>query len=137
LIAVVDASVAVKWVVPEPLSDRADRLLDGAHDLIAPDLLPIEAASALWKKVIRDELTLAQAREALLLLLDSGVGWHSSAPLLPVALDLAAALRHPVYDCLYAALAQRERAVLVTADASLRSALRRRRKIEVLPLESL
>jgi predicted nucleic acid-binding protein len=35
---VVDASVTIKWFVPEPLSDEADRLLGGGDALFAPDL---------------------------------------------------------------------------------------------------
>jgi predicted nucleic acid-binding protein len=46
--AVVDASVALKWALEEPGSDRA-RLLSSAR-LEAPDLLPIECANVLWKK---------------------------------------------------------------------------------------
>ena len=46
---VIDASVAVKWVVPELVSERAERLLD--HGLVAPDLLFAECANLLWEKV--------------------------------------------------------------------------------------
>jgi predicted nucleic acid-binding protein len=42
---VIDASVAVKWVVPEPESDRAEALLD--HPLVGPDLLFAECANVL------------------------------------------------------------------------------------------
>jgi predicted nucleic acid-binding protein len=54
---VVDSSVAVKWVVPEVLSDEADRILAGDDPLIAPDLLQVEAANALWKKAARKEIS--------------------------------------------------------------------------------
>jgi predicted nucleic acid-binding protein len=116
---VIDASVALKWVVPEILSAHADRILAGEHDLAAPDLLATEAANALWKKTLRSEISARDAREALDLLLHGGLTWHGTPGLLPRALDLARLSRHPVYDCVYLALAERLGAPLVTADASL------------------
>jgi predicted nucleic acid-binding protein len=47
---VVDASVAIKWMIDEPDSDIADRLLDGGHDLLAPELIIAEVISAAWKQ---------------------------------------------------------------------------------------
>jgi hypothetical protein len=52
---VVDASVAIKWLVDEPGADIVTTLLDCA--LAAPDLLGPECASVLWKKVTRGELS--------------------------------------------------------------------------------
>lgn len=132
---VVDASVALKWVVPESASEHADRLLAGDHDLAAPDLLATEAANALWKKVQRSELTAPDAREALDLLLHGGLTWHATRGLLPRALELACLSRHPVYDCVYLALADQLGAPLVTADASLAKVARARR-IAVRPLNA-
>jgi predicted nucleic acid-binding protein len=43
----VDANVAIKWVVDEPDSGLARSLATAT--LEAPDLLPIECASVLWK----------------------------------------------------------------------------------------
>jgi predicted nucleic acid-binding protein len=50
------------------------------------------------------------------------------------ALELAVDLRHPIYDCLYLALAERERAPIVSADAKLLSAANRLQTIEAKPL---
>jgi predicted nucleic acid-binding protein len=124
---VVDASVAVKWVIPEVLSTEADALRDRAEHLLAPELLLPEAANALWKKLTRGELRAAEAAQALELLMGSGLDLRPSAPLLGRALDLARRLRHPVYDCVYLALAEREGATLVTADQRLLARLARRR----------
>lgn len=132
---VVDASVALKWVVPESLSEHADRLLAGEHDLAAPELLGVEAANALWKKVQRSELTARDAREALDLLLHGGLTWHATRGLLPRALALAHLSGHPVYDCVYLALAEQLGAPLVTADALLAKVARARR-ITVRPLNA-
>lgn len=54
---VVDASVAVKWVIPEVLSDAADRVRDGEDDILAPDLLLVEVANALWRKTTVKDLS--------------------------------------------------------------------------------
>jgi len=116
---VVDASVAVKWVIPEVLSDRADALRSRTDRLLAPDFLLLEAANALWKKLIRREITAREAAYALDLLLGSTLDLRPSGPLLGRALALARRLRHPVYDCVYLALAQVEGAALVTADRRL------------------
>jgi predicted nucleic acid-binding protein len=47
---VVDASIAVKWVVPEVLSDKADRVRDHEDDVLAPDLLLVEVATRSGEK---------------------------------------------------------------------------------------
>jgi predicted nucleic acid-binding protein len=124
---VVDASVALKWVIPEVLSDRAETLRGRADRLLAPDLLLPEAANALWKKLIRREITAREAAQALDLLMASGLDVRPSGPLLGRALELARRLRHPVYDCVYLALAQGEDATLVTADQRLLTRVARRR----------
>jgi predicted nucleic acid-binding protein len=123
---VVDASVAVKWVIPEVLSDRADTLRDRADRLVAPDLLLPEATNALWKKLTRREITAREATQALDLLMASGLDLRPSGPLLGRALALARRLRHPVYDCIYLALAHGEGATLVTADRRLLARVARR-----------
>jgi predicted nucleic acid-binding protein len=55
LVYVVDASVVLKWFLPEKDSGLADSLLEdflnGDAELIAPDLILLEAANALWKRV--------------------------------------------------------------------------------------
>ena len=50
-----DASVAIKWYVPEVHSEIAACLLDGTHELIAPDLLLPEFGNIVWKKVQRGQ----------------------------------------------------------------------------------
>ena len=135
---VVDASVAIKWVVPEELSEHADRLLADGGELLAPDLLFVEAANALWKKTRRRELTEREADGALNLLQTSGLVVRPSAAVIPRALQLAAALDHPVYDCVYLALAERERLPFVTADTRiLARSGRRRLRVRVHDLRKL
>jgi predicted nucleic acid-binding protein len=125
--AIVDASVAVKWVVKEPGSDRA-RLLSRAR-LEAPDLLPIECANILWKKVRLRDLTREEASTRLELLLRAPVSLANSRDVLDAALVLSFDLRHPVHDCVYIALALRRDLPLVTADERLVAAAGKSRNV--------
>ena len=111
---VVDASVALKWVLDEPGKEAADALLD--EELIAPALWLLEAANALWKRAQRGEITAEQARARLAELFNAPVTATAIEDDLPAAADLADALGHPVYDCLYLAAALRENTYVVTAD---------------------
>jgi len=113
---VIDASVAVKWVIPEVLSEHAERLREGANDVLAPDLLLVEVANALWRKTAAREISAREAGTALDLVTESGITLRPTGPLVPRAMEMAQRLAHPVHDCVYLALAERERADLVTAD---------------------
>jgi predicted nucleic acid-binding protein len=115
---VVDASVAIKWVVPEPGSDAALALLRGR--LLAPDLLIAECANILWKKARLGEHTQAEALVAARLLEHTDIELAPIRPLLQRATELSIALRHPAYDCFYLALAETRGCPLVTADERLR-----------------
>jgi predicted nucleic acid-binding protein len=114
---VVDASVAIKWVVDEPGTEEA--LLLRRHRLVAPDLLVPECANILWKKVRRGELSDAEAMLAARLLQRAEVELEPMRGLLEPATKLAIALDHPAYDCLYLALAEALSCALVTADEQL------------------
>ena len=119
---VVDTSVAIKWVVPEDgvdlEPDTAIALSVLEHGLIAPDLIAAEFANALWKKVSRREMGDAQASEAMEIL-------PTMVSLLPMeayakrALEIALQLDHPVYDCVFIAVAEAHATNLVTADRRL------------------
>ena len=115
---VVDASVAVKWLVREPLSQEASLLLTSGISLMAPDLLFAEAGNALWAMRQRGDLADAEFDEAVETLRGAPVLVPSTLlQLTPAASRLAADLGHPIYDCFYLALAIQEKAPLVTADA--------------------
>ena len=66
---------------------------------------------------------------------DGVIGLADDEALVSAALNLALTLTHKVPDCLYLALAEREGAVLVSADRKLIS-LARRRGIEVAEIPS-
>ena len=122
---VVDASFALKWVKPEDQSDAALVLLGGSELMIAPAFWLVETANALWKSVRRAELTPAQAVRRQATLREAPLSARDDAPLIVPALELATTLDHPIYDCLYLALALQEHATLVTADRKFAASVRR------------
>ena len=122
---VVDASIAFLWFANEPDRWGADQLLETHSPLLAPDLMAVEATNAWWKKHRRREMERADVEQAVTNLLALGIGWTPSAALLPSAARLAVELGHPVYDCLYLALAAAHAAPIATADERLRQAAKR------------
>ena len=112
---VVDASVALKWVLDEPGKDAAYALLD--LDLIAPSLWLLEAANALWRIAKRGEITSREALERLETLFQAPVTATRLEQDLQNATIIANQIGHPVYDCLYLAMAIREDTYVITADA--------------------
>lgn len=118
---IIDASVAFKWLVAEPDSSAAIEWI-GLTELLAPTLLHAEVANALWKRVQRGELAADGAPEQLENLADI-VSTVDESPMLGRALQLAVELRHPVYDCVYLAVAEAHDQELLTADRRFLSAL--------------
>lgn len=117
---VVDASVAVKWVIEEPYSDTAERLLTRDTELHAPSHWLAEVATAIWAKAaIHGVLGEAAALERIELIHDVTVTETPIRTLLPAASSLAFSMRLTVYDTLYLALARRLAVSLVTADRKL------------------
>ena len=104
---VIDASVAVKWFLPEQDSENA-LLLAANHQLRAPPLLMAEVGNAIWKKLRHGELIEkldAFARHADLGQVVEIVEGRTSE-LAVRALELALMLDHAIYDCVYLALAE-------------------------------
>jgi predicted nucleic acid-binding protein len=124
---VLDSCVAIKWVLPEPDTPKAVRIrtefLRGDHELLAPDVFPVEVAHALARAerrgIIRPPFGARQLRNVL----SYSPVLHPYLPLLPRAFALASQARISVYDCLYVALAEREGCALLTADDRLARAL--------------
>ena len=112
---VIDASVALKWVIAEDGTAEA-LALRHRHRLFAPDLLMAECANVLWRKSRLGELTRDEAAFAARLLQRADIELTAMRPLLEPATRLAVALDHPAYDCLYLALAESLSCDLVTAD---------------------
>jgi predicted nucleic acid-binding protein len=112
---VIDASIAVKWVVEEDGTAEALTLRRRAK-LIAPELLTAECANILWKKVQRDELSKDEALLAARLLQAADIEFLPTRTLLEAATQIAIELNHAAYDCFYLVLATERDCRLVTAD---------------------
>ena len=119
---VIDASVAIKWVVYE--TDSAEAVLvQEKLSLAAPDLIIAECANILWKKARRGELEPGEAITAARILQQSDVEILPTRHLMEPTIQLALDLDHAAYDCVYIALAMGNNWPLVTADDRLRRKL--------------
>lgn len=115
---VIDASVAIKWVVEEPGTAEALALRNGGR-LMAPELLVAECANILWKKSIRNELSRQEALLAAKLLKSAEIELIPMRGLLEAVTAIAIDLQHPAYDALYVAVALERDCRFVTADQGL------------------
>lgn len=120
---VVDASVAVKWFLPEPHSQEALCLLDEGWELLAPDLLWSEVGNILWKRWRRGELADENAHAILQDLRRVPFRIHPADEIAEAAWSLASRLGRSFYDSLYLALAASQSCSLVTADRRLWNAV--------------
>ena len=116
---VLDASAALRQITHEPAAERFALALGQAALVLAPELMLTEVANALWKlqragslRDIDPQLLLADSRD----LVDQ---IEPDRELQVEALALACHFNHPVYDCLYLALARREGAIVLSADQRL------------------
>lgn len=116
---VIDASVAIKWVVTEDGAEEAERLLASGVRLLAPDLILAECANILWKKVTRGEMPPQAAGQAALVLQTTDFELSPMRQHVALACAIAIELAHPAYDCMYLAVAQAFEAPFVTADTRL------------------
>lgn len=117
---VVDASVAVDWLLDDELDPRASAALkllqqDGA---IVPHLWRFEVRNALLAAERRGRLSAIQVDVRLAGLLTLPIRTDTS-PDLAIAFALARARRLSFYDALYLELALRHDAVLASLDAEL------------------
>jgi predicted nucleic acid-binding protein len=117
---VIDASVGVKWFVPEVHATEAQTWRNGPDELhTLAFFFDLEIANILWKKVRKLEITRAEADLILGQLSALPLTRHSEHPLLASAFDLADRTQRTVYDCLYLALAVQLGGRMVTADQRL------------------
>jgi len=118
---VVDASLAVKWLVNEVHTDRAFAL---AHSWakasiqpVAPYLMPVEVANALHRRALRGDISLPMATALLDGLLNTGIELREPRGLHRRAIEAAVQLRQEAaYDAHYLPLADIIGCELWTAD---------------------
>jgi len=121
---VVDASVGIKLVVAEALSNEAHALFahlarDPAARFYVPDLFDLECANVLWKQTQRAGYPLADARLNLATLVALALQRLPVTTLATDALTIAANHRISAYDACYVAASQRQGVPLITADTKL------------------
>lgn len=125
---VVDASVAVKWVLQdEPDTHLAERFLgdfrEGRVGLVAPSHVRFEVPSAVRNAVRARRLTAFQGRVAIDNFLSWSVPTVDDDSLIEAGYERAVRTNCSLYDGCYVALAESIPTPLVYADLRLRNAL--------------
>ena len=120
---VVDASVGIKWFLPEIHYEAAGRLQLLYASLHVPAFFHLELSNVLSKKIRRDELAPEEGDAIVKELQRLPLQKHSNERLLNPAFTLALQTRRSFYDCLYLALAEVIDAQVVTADRKFSSSL--------------
>jgi predicted nucleic acid-binding protein len=133
-LAICDASVAVRWLVADPLSDAALDARD-RYDLAAPWLVLSETANALRTQVAAGLMPAEMARRHMIGL-PRQIELHGEDRVMPLALRLAINADHPVYDCVYAAMAMTLAAPLITGDARFARKFANVSDLEILTLQN-
>ncbi|MEZ5691021.1 MAG: type II toxin-antitoxin system VapC family toxin [Rickettsiales bacterium] len=117
---IIDASVAVKWILPEEFSEQAELLLSKHNNMYAPSIVNLEVVSAITKRyrmgALSRNLTYMALnewekhikKESIILVKNSEI-WEE-------AKELTLSIPHSFPDCLYLALAKYKQLPLVTAD---------------------
>jgi predicted nucleic acid-binding protein len=121
---VVDASVAIKWFIPEIHSEAALQARHSGVRLHVPALITLELGNVLVKKIRRGELTRAEGDVILKELKHLPLQRHADEQLFPAAYQLALVTQRSLYDCLYLALAEAVDGAMITADHKFYSSLR-------------
>ncbi len=119
MMLVIDASVACKWVFAEVGSDQATLLIGSGEQLIAPAIILAETANVLRRRLQLGEIGETKARHGLSAIRAALDHLEPVETLIDMAFDLSIRMDHPVYDCLYLALAQQRVCKMVTADRKL------------------
>ncbi len=116
---VIDASVAVKWVVVEPGHELALALALSSLAFAAPSVFVPELVNVLRKKLIRREISAEQAKEATAKAIGLIRQFVDINAMSDDLMALSIALNHPAYDCCYILAAKQTGMALVTADGAL------------------
>lgn len=130
---VIDANVAIKWILPEVDSEIALSILeDDQAILLVPDFFFSEVTNILWKFIQRKSLSMEKARANLELIKQVDFKVFNSYDLAMQALDLSIQVQQSVYDCIYLALAISNDCEMITADERFLNAVRQNYNINSL-----
>jgi predicted nucleic acid-binding protein len=114
---VIDASILVKFILKEEGWNKvADFLKAGT---ISVDLVIKETVNAIWKRVMRKEISLEEAKsmfEAVKEILNKAVIIENEMDYIDEAFEISIKRNVTVYDSLYIALAKKKKLELLTAD---------------------
>ena len=121
---VCDTSIVVKLLIWESGSEFAEAVAKN-HQLTAPDLVLAEASNVIWSKTASSVITRRDAGELIDRLLTMPLDLRPVRPLLTRALTIATEMNHPIYDCIYLALAEHLDIPFLTADNRFLNAARR------------
>ena len=115
--AIVDASVAVEYLLGTPLGDRLAETLSAARRVGAPHVLDVEVLSVLRRLTAARVLEADRALQALDDLGELPIERYPATALVPRMWELRST--HTAYDAAYVALAEALEVPLLTADARL------------------
>ncbi|MDH3503387.1 MAG: type II toxin-antitoxin system VapC family toxin [Nitrospirota bacterium] len=113
---VLDASVAIKWFIPEIHSNAALHVSRLQARLHVPAFIQLEVGSVLAKKIRREELTRDEGDVILKEFRHLPLQYHPNERLFHPAYALALVTHQSLYDCLYLALAETIDGAVITAD---------------------
>ncbi|MBM3555272.1 MAG: type II toxin-antitoxin system VapC family toxin [Alphaproteobacteria bacterium] len=116
---VIDASVIMPWYVASTHTAAALALRDRSPRPVAPDLVFAEVGNALWRTFRLGVISVEQGRAALAALPRALAAIIPTSELVDRAFRLATDLDHPIYDCVYLALAERDETQMATLDRRL------------------
>ncbi len=121
---VLDASVVVKWFIPEEHSESALKLREMDGRFYAPSFLTLEIGNVLAKKRRRNELAPAEVEGIWQAFRQAPIRRHADETLVLAAFDLAQQTHTTLYDNLYLALGIELNIPFVTADRKFYQAIR-------------
>ena len=137
--AVIDSCVGAASVLNEPNTAKAKALIEGyrqgIHELIAPDTFVAEVAHVLTKAERNKVIKAGEADTLFAEVLSVPPHLVGYLSLVPRAFEISIQAKIPFYDCVFVALAEKEKIDLITADQKLINTLQLKyvRHVSTLP----
>lgn len=131
---ILDSGVIAAIFFKEAISEKAEKVAEG-HSLITLDLAFVEVANVAWKRVV----IFKESKELMLKSLKSSSDFISRAcdvisskELLEDAFYIAVLEKITIYDSLFVAASEKEKASLITADGKLYEKLKTTRNVKLI-----